>query len=82
MRLRVLLDAYSNKVRIGAEKSANREKNIVRKRDILLPKIKCEKETFCYLKLSANKRKYSPIKHFLRPFSSYQAINFGAKSLK
>ena len=39
----------------------------MRKRDILLPKIKCEKETFCYLKLSANKRKLSAIKHFLRP---------------
>ena len=44
MRLRVLLNAYSNIVRIGVEKSANREKNIVQKRDIFLHKIKCKSE--------------------------------------
>ena len=38
------MNAYSNIVRIGVEKSANREKNVVQKRDILLPKIKCEKD--------------------------------------
>ena len=53
MRLRVLLNAYSNIVRIGVEKSANREKNIVQKRDIVLH--------------SANQRKLSAIKHFLHP---------------
>ena len=65
------MNAYSNIVRIGVEKSANREKNVVQKRDILLPKIKCEKDkTNVIWALSPSNSSKSALNLFIKEVSA------------